>query len=589
MDMNYVDSFDLFGIPVRQKACKPGSGAPTTTAEGAVGDLYMDTITGDIYKCTGAKDGQYTWELFGSGTGGGSVTNDIPAYWEDTLDQKIKTIKALQAEGGKDCFSFVAIADVHHAQNLGKCSPTLAKRIMDECNIKFAMCLGDMQNQAATNGESGYRSEWDNINKMFEPIRDRTLMQLGNHDGAWGQLDKNSDGTVSGLDEYYCYNFKPEELFEYALRRTSLIDGVHFDDSGNGYWVDDSGSKVRYIMLNTNAVVYEENADGTAVNNVMRKFNLMQSQVDMLVDALKTVPTDNWSVVIGSHAPLAQWGEGVTPFSVVASTLRAYQNKTAFAGTYGTEGEWNYVAIDVDFTNAKGTLAGAFAGHIHKDLSAIIGNVPYVCVSADSKWSDDMVAGTATEQSFDVVTINRKNGKIYCTKIGYGADRVIPEVNYTNLVDTTSPDFHVGTYFIKGDNANGTGMGSLQTNGSVTAKTVVTNFIPAVKGDILRFKGFERETTPGGYSASFYAYDENKELVTRVQLTASKVGTMGALPVSSVEDENGVTNYTVLFRGDTNQQYVYNNCCDKARYIRFCAEYKTSVEDLVVTINEEIE
>ena len=122
----------------------------------------------------------------------------VPIYWENALDQKIRTIKALQAEGGKDCFSFVVIADVHYAQNLGKRSPTLAKRIMDECNIKFAMCLGDMQNQAAANGESGYRAEWDNINKMFDPIRDRTLMQLGNHDGAYGQLDKNGDGTVSG-------------------------------------------------------------------------------------------------------------------------------------------------------------------------------------------------------------------------------------------------------------------------------------------------------------------------------------------------------------------------------------------------------
>lgn len=38
-----------------------GKGAPTTSTEGAVGCLYMDTDTGNMYKCTAAVDGSYTW------------------------------------------------------------------------------------------------------------------------------------------------------------------------------------------------------------------------------------------------------------------------------------------------------------------------------------------------------------------------------------------------------------------------------------------------------------------------------------------------------------------------------------------------
>lgn len=66
--MNYVKSFDLFGVPATQIPATPGSGAPTTATEGAVGCLYMDTNTGDLYKCTAVVDGVYTWVCAGGNT-----------------------------------------------------------------------------------------------------------------------------------------------------------------------------------------------------------------------------------------------------------------------------------------------------------------------------------------------------------------------------------------------------------------------------------------------------------------------------------------------------------------------------------------
>lgn len=65
--MNYVQYFNLFGVDAKQIPSITGSGAPTTKTEGAVGCLYMNTDTGDLYKCTAVKDGVYTWEDFGSG------------------------------------------------------------------------------------------------------------------------------------------------------------------------------------------------------------------------------------------------------------------------------------------------------------------------------------------------------------------------------------------------------------------------------------------------------------------------------------------------------------------------------------------
>lgn len=515
----------------------------------------------------------------------------IPSYWDSHLDSKIAHIKSLQAKGGKDCFSFVAIADVHYRQNLTKRSPLIAKRIMDECNIKFALCLGDMQNGAPEKDEALCKAEWDGINKMFEPIRDRTLMALGNHDGAWGTLDKDGDGTISGLAEYYCYNLKPEELFDYALRRTGLIDGVHFDKSGNGYYVDDTASKVRYIMLNTNAVEYAENEDGTAVNNVMRKFQLMQDQHDMVIEALTTIPSDSWSVVIGSHCPLTTWAEGTNAFTVVTNILNAYQHRTTYFGTSGVEGEWDYVSVNVDFTNAKGTVAGAFSGHLHLDQHTIINKIPYVCIGNDCGGSDGIpkINGTDQEQSFDVITVNRKEGTIYCTKIGAGENRSISVTSYTNVADPTSSDWHVGTAYIAGDRTTHPDTYGTPVPSTQFPDTVVTNYIPVVKNDILRFKGMDMDKTCSPYTASMYFYDENKTCLLRVVIHPDDLGKVSGMPTSCVADENGVITYEVALRGDTNTQWNYNAAvADNVRYVRFCAPFTNSVSDIIITVNEEI-
>ena len=59
--MNYVKSFDFFGVNAKEIPCITGTGAPTTSTAGAVGCFYMDTANGDVYKCTAVSGGVYTW------------------------------------------------------------------------------------------------------------------------------------------------------------------------------------------------------------------------------------------------------------------------------------------------------------------------------------------------------------------------------------------------------------------------------------------------------------------------------------------------------------------------------------------------
>lgn len=60
--MNYVESFNLLGVEAKQIPSIVGEGAPTPSTEGAVGCFYMDTLTGDVYKCTAVEGDVYTWE-----------------------------------------------------------------------------------------------------------------------------------------------------------------------------------------------------------------------------------------------------------------------------------------------------------------------------------------------------------------------------------------------------------------------------------------------------------------------------------------------------------------------------------------------
>lgn len=64
--MDYVNSFDFFGVKAKQIPNIVGKGAPTEKTEAAVGCLYMDTDTEDIYKCTAVSSGKYTWKKHGT-------------------------------------------------------------------------------------------------------------------------------------------------------------------------------------------------------------------------------------------------------------------------------------------------------------------------------------------------------------------------------------------------------------------------------------------------------------------------------------------------------------------------------------------
>jgi hypothetical protein len=112
--------------------------------------------------------------------------------------------------------------------------------------------------------------------------------------------------------------------------------------------------------------------------------------------------------------------------------INAYCNKTTYSGSYtaGVDG-WTNNSVNVDFTDAKGEIIAMFTGHVHQDT---IDTTTLACplitiISSGAQVNAGEVPqrtfGTDTETSFDIVTINRKTRTIYCTRVGWGKDRVI--------------------------------------------------------------------------------------------------------------------------------------------------------------------
>jgi predicted phosphodiesterase len=249
----------------------------------------------------------------------------IPWYWDtgapdegqpaNYLTGKINDIKALHRKYGKDCFSFVLMADIHYAQNLGKRSPLIAKKIMDESEIKIAICAGDVQNRECMSTKEEVLAENVLIEEMFEPLKNRVLFEQGNHDGSYG--------VVNGV--YYAKNLTPQEMHEFLFRKVGMVGDVHFDDTGTAYYIDDVSNNVRYIGLNTQCNEYVPQKDNPDKYPNMTHFRFTQPQFDFLTkEALVTGLTKNSKVVVFGHCPL--WQE-IGDADVMISVLNAYKDK----------------------------------------------------------------------------------------------------------------------------------------------------------------------------------------------------------------------------------------------------------------------
>lgn len=353
----------------------------------------------------------------------------LPAYWQNYLPAKIRQIQELQRSGGVNCISFPVLTDLHICATSPRWCGLLAKAVMSACSMPYALCLGDVADVEPSASKAEALENLHNALQVLGCIRGRLLQTQGDFDVSWGLVDLNNDGTP----ERFSYNLPPETVHDMIYRPMSTMPGVHFDAKGCGYYVDDTANRVRYILLNSHCNTYQEVQNGLVTRNALLYFRFGQSQCDFLVNALSSVPGDDWSVITASHVPISNdyasyFGGNGGEHLLMQSILSAYKTKTAcsatFAGTYTDDA----VTVHADFSSAKGSYIAHFGGHKHMDSISQPEGFPIIATRCDgiqesnASLRNERKLGTVTEHSFVVYTVNRKTRTIYATRIGAGTD-----------------------------------------------------------------------------------------------------------------------------------------------------------------------
>lgn len=359
----------------------------------------------------------------------------LPYWWEEHLPERIQTILSHRDLGGRDAFSFAVITDLHESESLGSRTGAVARRVMDACGIRYALELGDFSTQACVKTREAMETSMERARQILEPIADRLLRTRGNHDGSWG---------TDGAGGTYVHNFTEAEMYNRVFRVVADLHKPRFDTDGVGYYLDEPSARVRMVVLNTH------HTGGNANNFSFHRYG--QSQFDLIAEALTTVPAEDWAVLFFSHtppvggvdydgdgSPEADLSVNLPEQGLLRELIEAYESRSpSFSGSYGSPADWDYVSLSgLDFSAAQGRCAAYFAGHLHGDC--VFGTeegypIPVITVRSDApkekfaaEQAEPRIAGTASEHSFDVVTLIRtaEGFTLYLDKIGAGKDRIV--------------------------------------------------------------------------------------------------------------------------------------------------------------------
>ena len=349
----------------------------------------------------------------------------IPSHWNEEVSVKTEAVKALQEAGGKNCVTFAWAADPHIPNNAMGRTEYLGRvmgRMLDNCEAPFAVVSGDIGTRGSMPTEEEYLKVIQQAHYHLAPLwgSDRLLMALGNHDGVFGDATQGMN-----LSD----RLSKEKIWNTFFRGQALDFRRVFSDNGLYYYVDNIPQKTRFIVINSHF------AADLSGRNVYNTSCYGQAQLDWFSNVALDMPSGYGAVIITHVAPRKVNDQSIyytVDYYQLNGIINAYINKTTYSGSYsGTDG-WTSSDISVDFSSAEGEIIAMFTGHEHRDildtetLDCPILTIVAAGAGANSGYKTyNRPFGTGKETSFDVVTINRSNKTIYCTRVGAGSDRTV--------------------------------------------------------------------------------------------------------------------------------------------------------------------
>lgn len=249
------------------------------------------------------------------------------------------------------------------------------------------------------------------------------FFMLGNHDTGNGQNGNNTPATVISENQIKSYYLSKLKAFGETRNSDSLYGFKDYDDY-----------KIRVIWLNSFDLPWTLKSDGTYQYDFLTTSGYQNDQLEWLAKSALKLDSNEWHVMIFTHCPLPGTFEVAAGQSkltqinsdALISVINAFQQGKKMTIT-GTSSDLP-VSFDVDFTSqGSGVVIGLFSGHIHRDGQMVSNGINCVETSCSLCHTGDTgrVAGTLTEDCWDVFSVNKTARTINAHRFGYGSDRTI--------------------------------------------------------------------------------------------------------------------------------------------------------------------
>lgn len=458
----------------------------------------------------------------------------IPDYWKSYLETKVTEINSALTAAGENKSAFLWYTDAHWLENFGK-SPMLLKYLSKHTGMNKTFFGGDIAVESS--GEIASLTAWK---ELVNDVPNHHSV-IGNHDNAVSELATAADRA------------------DFFVHRTG--DMVMGTDATNGkmyYYIDNHIEKTRYICLSTG------------------RMWTTADEIPWCIDALNGTPA-GWHIVVISHLWLNSdyADDGVTLNPTPPGYIQSYLDMFD-AYNYRQTGTTSHENVAYDFVNGGAKIEFIIGGHVHRDYDfATAKGIPIILTECDGRYERDpdstATQGTTTENCVYAIVADYAANVVKVINVGRGDSRNISIpgiVTYTNWVkkaiNADGTIYNNGKGYKEGYRLNSGGQEVSYTGYDITG------YIPAVRGDIIRFRNVKFQPGESAYLARYRSTFEFHSIT----------GYASASNLSAWEpvfDENG----------NLLQVTIPSAISTSAVYFRF------SVQDInensIITVNEKID
>lgn len=345
-----------------------------------------------------------------------SSEDTYPDYIKENVDRAISRIKGIADENS---VSFAFMTDIHYSKTPNH--DIRFKRLMNAYNeIKESVGADKLLIGGDVVNDGTKKYKWDNQKELAGILSGEKFFPTnGNHDdnSIWDTVTETAP-AVNHLTSAELYSLFYSHLPTLGAKFGKECESLY-------YYFDDNKEKIRYIFIDVCDPPQDTDELGRIIYTKQKTLCLSQHQTDWLVNDALVLPEEGWEAVFTMHSFYREEDGESKRLGVVKEILDACKKGDKISKTY-YEGDFE-VSVDVDFgkRNKVGIIA-VLAGHHHKDFSAYTeSGIPVIFTGNVIMYDYDVprIDGTPSELLFDIVTIDKKNRKIYTTRIGAGEDR----------------------------------------------------------------------------------------------------------------------------------------------------------------------